>query len=99
MDAEKRLEHIEGLLERLLAVQSFDSRVPLALRDASAACNVELRWLRERVARNEIKAYRNAAAAPWRVYPKDVQEFLTRDCNQAPARRLRVLKVKRDASA
>jgi hypothetical protein len=90
--SEKRIERIEHLLESLLADRAFDSKVPLALRDAALACNVELRWLRERVSRKEIAAYRNSDDAPWRVFPADIRAFLMIQSNQAPARRLRVLK-------
>ncbi len=92
MTADKRIERIEHLLESLLAGRAFDSKVPLSLRDAALACNVELRWLRERVSRREIAAYRNGDDAPWRVFPADIRVFLMAQSNQAPARRVRVLK-------
>ena len=92
MDAEKRLERIEKLLSQLLAGKAFDSKVPLLLSDAALACNVELRWLRERVALKEIVAYRATTSAPWRVYPKDIQAFLMQSTNLMPVRRQRILK-------
>ena len=92
MTQEKRIERIESLLESLLADRSFDTRVPLPLRDAALACHVELRTLREWVNRNQIQAYRNCASAPWRVFPKDVQALVMAQTNLAPARRLRVLR-------
>lgn len=93
MDADaKRIARIESLLETLVADRVFNSPVPLPLRDAALACNIELRKLRDMVDRNEITAYRNTAGSCWRVFPKDVKEYLMRESNQAPARRLRVLK-------
>lgn len=80
------------MLEQLLSACAYESQVPLSLRDAALCCNVTLRWLRERVDREEIKAYRNAAKDPWRVFPKDIKAFVMAESNQAPARRVRVLR-------
>lgn len=92
MTSDARIKHIELLLESLVAARSFDSEVPLALRDAALACSVELRTLREWVSRKQIPAYRNGADGCWRVFPKDVRAFLMAESNQVPVRRLRVLK-------
>lgn len=80
------------MLEALLASSSFDSPVPLPMRDAALACHVELRTLRQWVERKEIPAYRDSEGSMWRVYPKDIKAFLTADSNLAPARRARVLR-------
>lgn len=93
MDAEKRLIKIERLLEKVLADRALDSKIPLSLSEAADVCHVELRWLRERVNRKEIAAYRPCEAGSWRVFPKDVQALLMSETNQAPARRKRVLRV------
>jgi excisionase family DNA binding protein len=88
----KRIERIESLLEALLADRSFDSPVPLPMREAALACNIELRTLRQLVERKQIKAYRSGKKSMWRVFPKDVRAFLMAESNLAPARRMRVLK-------
>lgn len=90
--SDARFKHIEALLESLVADRVFNSPVPLPMRDAALACNMELRTLRGHVERKEIPAYRSADGYMWRVFPKDIQAFLMRESNQAPARRLRVLK-------
>lgn len=92
MTPEKRIERIESLLETLVAERSFDTKVPLPLRDAALACHVELRTLRQWVSLKQIPAYRNGADGSWRVFPKDVKSFLMAESNQTPARRVRVLK-------
>jgi len=92
MTPEKRLEKMESMLEMLLASVSYETPVPLSLRDAAIASKVTLRWLQERVKREEIKAYRHDDTTSWRVYPKDVKAYLTAQCNQEPARRARVLR-------
>ena len=58
--AAKRIERIESLLESLVADRVFNSPVPLPMRDAALACNMELRTLRGHVERKEIPAYRSA---------------------------------------
>lgn len=63
--------------------------VPVSLRRASEICQVEYKWLLERVQRSEIPAYRPNSAASWRVYPRDVVAFLTTTTNQQPKKRLR----------
>jgi hypothetical protein len=92
MTPEQRIEKIESMLEQLLASASYESPVPLSLRDAALASNVTLRWLRERVERREVPAYRNGEKDAWRVFPKDVKAFLMVNSNQAPTRRARVLR-------
>lgn len=58
------------------------SKLPTSpLRDAARACNVEYRWLLERVQRKEIPAYRPDAGSSWRVYLSDVDAFLTKTSN------------------
>jgi len=93
MTSEKRIERIESLLESLVADRSFDTKVPLPLRDAALVCHVELRTLRNWVDRKQITAYRNGADGCWRVFPKDVQAFLMAESNMKPARRVRLLRV------
>ena len=68
-------------------------KVPLVLREAAEVCHVELVWLRERVARKEIAAYRSGAAGAWRVFPDDVKAFLMSETNIKPARRKSVLRM------
>jgi hypothetical protein len=80
------------MLEQLLAAAAYETQVPLSLRDAALASNVTLRWLRERVERKEVPAYRNGENDAWRVFPKDIKAFLMANSNQAPARRARVLR-------
>jgi len=92
MNSEARIAKIEGMLEQLLAACAYETQVPLSLRDAALASKVTLRWLQERVARKEIPAYRHDASSSWRVYPRDVKAYLTKETNQKPARTLRVLK-------
>jgi hypothetical protein len=92
VNPEKRIERIESLLEALVADRSFDTKVPLPLRDAALACHVELRTLREWVSRKQITAYRNGADGSWRVFPKDIQAFLMAESNLVPARRMRILR-------
>lgn len=92
MNSDKRIEKIETMLERLLSACSYETQVPLSMRDAALCCNVTLRWLQDRVARKEIPAYRHDESTTWRVFPKDIRTFLMAESNQAPARRLRVLK-------
>lgn len=92
MTAEKRLERVERLLEKLLAARSFDSQTPLSISDAAACCHVEARWLRERIQRREIPAYRHDDDGNWRVFPRDIQAYLMAESNQAPGRRQRVLR-------
>lgn len=96
MNIESRLEQIEKLLKFLVADRAFDSKVPLPMRDAALVCHVELRTLRQWVDRKEIPAYRNGANSIWRVFPKDIQEYLTKETNLAPARRVRVIKSRRN---
>lgn len=92
MNADKRFEKMEAMLEQLLAACAYETQVPLSMRDAALASHVELRWLRERVERKEIPAYHNDVNDPWRVFPKDIKAFVMANTNAAPARRLRVLK-------
>lgn len=92
MTPEKRLARMESLLETLVADRAFDTKVPLPMKDAAMVCHVELRTLREWVSRKAIPAYRNEEGAVWRVFPKDIQTFLMKQSNLAPARRVRVLK-------
>jgi hypothetical protein len=92
MSPDKRIEKIESMLEQLLAACAYETQVPLSMRDAALACNVTLRWLQDRVSRKEIPAYRHDESTTWRVFPKDVRAFLMVESNQAPARRLRVLR-------
>lgn len=92
MTSEKRIENIESMLERLLSACSYESQVPLSLRDAALCCNVSLRWLQERVNRKEIVAYRHDVSTAWRVFPRDIKAFLTAESNQQPSRQLRVLR-------
>lgn len=77
----------------LVAEKDFNTKVPLVLREAAEVCHVELIWLRERVARKEIKAYRSGAAGSWRVFPADVKAYLMSETNQKPAKRKSVLKM------
>lgn len=92
MNPDKRIENIEALLEKLVAGQSFDSSVPLPMRDAALACHVELATLRIWVSHKKIPAYRNCPDGSWRVFPADIKAFLMSESNLKPARRVRVLK-------
>jgi hypothetical protein len=92
MNSDKRIENIESMLEKLLAACAYETQVPISLRDAAVACNVTLRWLQERVNREEITAYRHDETTSWRVFPKDIRAFLMAESNQKPARRMRVLR-------
>lgn len=73
--------------------QEFNTPVPIDLREAAELCHVELLWLRERVARKEIPAYRNGPRGSWKVFPKDVRAYVMASNNQAPQRRKSVLKI------
>lgn len=92
MTPEKRIERIESLLEALVADRSFDTKVPLPLREAALCCHVELRTLRQWVDTKKIPAHRTCEGAPWRVFPKDVQSLLMKESNLKPARRMSVLR-------
>jgi hypothetical protein len=74
------------------AEKAFNSKVPLKLREAAEICHVEYVWLRDRVARKEIKAYRSGPAGSWRVFPADVRALVMSESNQQPARRKSVLR-------
>lgn len=69
------------------------SDVPLVLREAAELCHVELAWLRERVSRKEIAAYRSGSSGSWRVFPADVKALVMAESNQKPARRKSVLRI------
>lgn len=92
MSTEKRIEKMESMLEQLLAACAYETQVPLSLRDAALASKVTLRWLQERVARKEIPAYRHDSSSSWRVFPKDIKVYLTKETNLKPSRIMRVLK-------
>ena len=53
----------------------------LPLRVAAEICNIQYRWLLERVQRKEIPAYRPDSTSSWRVYISDINTFLTRISN------------------
>jgi hypothetical protein len=86
-------------LDALVADKSFDSKVPLGLREAAEICHVELRWLRDRVTNKEIPAYRHREGTPWTVFPKDVRAYLMAENNVEKPRRRSVLTVARSRSA
>lgn len=77
----QKLVELNSKVEQLVAEKNFDSKVPLGLREAAAACHVELNWLRERVARKEIPAYRNREGTPWNVFPADIKAFIMEESN------------------
>lgn len=56
-------------------------RATIPLRAAAEVCNVEYRWLLERIQRREIPAYRPDPSASWRVYISDINAFLTKTSN------------------
>ena len=66
-------------LTEMLARAPLQATIPL--RAAAQACNVEYRWLLERIQRQEIPGYRPDPSASWRVYISDINAFLTRTSN------------------
>jgi hypothetical protein len=76
----------------LVSEKDFDTKIPLDLREAAEVCHVGLLWLRERVTRKEIPAYRNGDKGEWRIFPKDVRAFVMENTNQRPTRRKSVLR-------
>jgi hypothetical protein len=93
MTSEKRIERIETLLEALLANRSFDTAVPLPLREVALICHVATRTLQGWIDQKKIKGHRPCDGAPWRVFPKDVAAYLMAETNMVPARRKRVLRM------
>jgi len=87
-----KLADMDRKLAALVADRSFDSKVPLVLREAAEVCHVELEWLRERVKYKDIPAYRSTGNGSWRVFPADVKKFVMQETNQRPARRKSVLR-------
>ena len=83
MDVEE-ITIIRKLLREELA-ELLNIRVPsrdtVPLRSAAQLCNVEYRWLLEKIQRQEIPAFRPDPASCWRVYISDVNLFLTRTTN------------------
>lgn len=92
-----KLSDLEAKVGILVADRDFDSKTPLGLREAAEVCHVELNWLRERVARKEIPAYRNREGTPWNVFPKDVRAFLMAESNVKPSQRKSVLRLTRSS--
>jgi hypothetical protein len=88
-----KLADLDRKVSALLAEKAFDTPIPLDLREAAEVCHVELVWLRERVTRKEIPAYRNGAKGSWRVFPKDVRAFVMENTNQKPVRKKSVLRI------
>lgn len=84
----RRIASLEKLLEQVAQV-AIRPRVPVPLREAAEFCHVELEWLRDRVERREIPAFRPGPRTLWRVHVDDVVKFLTADTNLKPQRRLR----------
>jgi hypothetical protein len=78
---------VDQSISLLLKEQKFNSKCPLVLREAAEICNVEVLWLRERVTRKEITAYRNGLRGAWRVFPSDVRDYLMASNNQKISRR------------
>ena len=88
-----RLADLDRKVSLLVSEKDFDTKIPLDLREAAEVCHVEVLWLRERVSRKEIPAYRNGDKGSWRVFPKDVRAFVMESTNQKPARRKSVLRI------
>jgi hypothetical protein len=88
----EQLAELNKKVSALTAEKVFDTKVPLLLREAAEVCHVELLWLRERVARKEIPAYRSGPSGSWRVFPADVRTLVMTESNQEPRRRKSVLR-------
>jgi hypothetical protein len=83
MDAEEITTLRKILREELAEMLNIrgSSRATVPLRFAAEVCNVQYKWLLERVQRGEIPAYRPDPASSWRVYVSDINIFLTRTSN------------------
>jgi hypothetical protein len=88
----QQLADLDRKVSALVSEKTFDSKVPLDIRECAEVCHVEVLWLRERISRKEIPGYRNGKRGNWRVYPKDVIAYLTANNNQRPVRRKSILR-------
>jgi len=88
----ERIAELDKKVSALLSEKTFDTKVPLVLREAAQVCHVEYIWLRDRVMRKEIPAYRSTSAGAWHVFPSDVRKLVMQETNQRPARRKSVLR-------
>lgn len=86
------LEELDRKVSALIAGTHYNTKTPLLLRDAAEVCHVELVWLRERVARKEIRAYRPGPGSPWRVFPEDITAFVMANNNLERSRRKSLLR-------
>lgn len=88
----EKLAELDRKLTALASEKTFETKVPLVLREAASVCHVELVWLREKVARKEIPAYRSGPSGAWRVFPADVRNLVMKETNQRPLRRKSALR-------
>lgn len=92
-DIENEINELKKMIAAVLTKVTPPTAILLSLSQAAEVCNVEKRWLLERVQFKDIPAYRSGLNAPWRVYAADVNKFLTQNTNIKTERSKRVLRV------